>query len=454
MQLGLNVPVNLFLKGTYEDRDLKSATMGDISFDIKFRVLNPERAAGFGLALVPTITFPTGNASDFSGSGSFGGLVRVAMDYRVWRMMFALNLGYGLRADRSIRNVNLGSELFFNAGASYNFIDPLTFTLEVVGATSAREPFSNKAEGPVELIASLKAEVIDGLHLVAGGGAGLTVGVGSPDARAFLGVSWAPEVRDTDGDGIIDELDQCPLEPEDFDGFQDEDGCPDLDNDQDGIPDRLDSCPNEPEDFDGFLDEDGCPDPDNDQDGIPDTQDKCPNQPEDFDGFQDEDGCPDPDNDGDGIPDTIDKCPNEPETYNGFEDQDGCPDEALIELKKDFIQIKDKVYFDFNKDTIQPRSFELLNQIAELLKGRPDIGKVLIGGHTDAKGKDLYNLNLSQRRADSVMRYLIDRGVDPSRLKAQGFGRNQPVATNDTEEGREKNRRVEFLILEQGQRQP
>src|SRR5271157_1290188 len=98
---------------------------------------------------------------------------------------------------------------------------------------------------------------------------------------------------DSDGDGIPDDVDQCPDVPEDKDGFQDEDGCPDFDNDNDGIFDAQDMCPNEPEDFDGFQDEDGCPDNDNDGDGIPDKLDKCPNKPEDIDGYQDDDGCPD-----------------------------------------------------------------------------------------------------------------------------------------------------------------
>jgi len=149
--------------------------------------------------------------------------------------------------------------------------------------------------------------------------------------------------RDSDHDGISDSRDKCPFQPEDFDGFQDEDGCPDPDNDGDGIPDLRDKCPNQAEDFDGFQDEDGCPDPDNDGDGIPDLRDKCPNQAEDFDGFQDEDGCPDPDNDHDGICDpwvaqqglsakyaavckATDKCPDQAEDFDGFQDGDGCPD--------------------------------------------------------------------------------------------------------------------------------
>ncbi|MGE5185794.1 MAG: hypothetical protein ACM31C_27225, partial [Acidobacteriota bacterium] len=169
--------------------------------------------------------------------------------------------------------------------------------------------------------------------------AALIVGTGQGGARGndfhvMTGLIWAPQpagtahpgAGDRDGDGIPDGMDACPDDPEDKDGFQDEDGCPDVDNDGDGIPDSQDKCPNDPEDKDGFQDQDGCPDPDNDNDGIPDSQDKCPNDPEDKDGFQDDDGCPDPDNDGDGVPDAQDQCPNEPEDKDGFEDDDGCPD--------------------------------------------------------------------------------------------------------------------------------
>jgi hypothetical protein len=161
----------------------------------------------------------------------------------------------------------------------------------------------------------------------AGVGLGTTDAVGAPAWRGGVEVRFEPTpTADADGDGIPDVRDQCPFEPEDRDGFEDADGCPDPDNDGDGIPDAVDKCPDEPEDRDNWQDEDGCPDPDNDGDGIPDVLDKCPYEPEDKDGFSDEDGCPDPDNDNDGIPDDLDKCPDEPEDRDGFEDADGCPD--------------------------------------------------------------------------------------------------------------------------------
>jgi OmpA-OmpF porin, OOP family len=256
-----------------------------------------------------------------------------------------------------------------------------------------------------------------------------------------------PKEGDRDGDGYADAVDKCPDEPEDFDGFEDEDGCPDLDNDGDGIPDTLDKCPDEPEDFDGFEDEDGCPDPDNDGDGIPDALDQCPNEPEDFDGFQDEDGCPDPDNDGDGIPDELDQCPNDPEDFDGDRDEDGCPDLAA-KVDPCAIKLDDKIMFDFGKSSIDSVKFgdknrKLLDEVYQILKTNPDI-TIEIGGHTDSKGSDSSNQKLSQRRVESVREYLVGKGVSPSRITAKGYGEGVPVDTNRTAEGRENNRRVEF----------
>jgi len=255
-----------------------------------------------------------------------------------------------------------------------------------------------------------------------------------------------PKRGDRDGDGIPDDIDKCPNEPEDKDGFQDEDGCPDPDNDHDGIPDALDKCPNDPEDFDGFQDQDGCPDLDNDHDGIPDALDKCPNDPEDFDGFQDQDGCPDPDNDGDGIPDNIDKCPNEPETFNHYKDEDGCPDEVPPEVKK-FTGVIEGINFKTASAEILPGSFAILDRALKVLQDFPEVN-LEISGHTDSKGKADYNLGLSQRRADSVKLYFVSRGIASSRLTSVGFGKDRPIADNSTASGRATNRRTEFRLID------
>jgi outer membrane protein OmpA-like peptidoglycan-associated protein len=227
---------------------------------------------------------------------------------------------------------------------------------------------------------------------------------------------------DQDGDGLNDDVDECPADPEDKDGFEDEDGCPDFDNDKDGIPDH------------------------------PEKTDQCPNDPEDKDGFQDEDGCPDADNDGDGIPDhpePEDKCPNEagpPDSPQGK----GCPRKyKLVKINRETkrIEIKQKVHFKTAKWTILPKSFKLLSDVAQVLKDFPSM-KVSIEGHTDSRGGDAYNQRLSEKRANSVREHLINRhDIDSERLQAIGYGETKPIASNRTARGREANRRVEFRIV-------
>jgi outer membrane protein OmpA-like peptidoglycan-associated protein len=262
--------------------------------------------------------------------------------------------------------------------------------------------------------------------------------------------------NDPDKDGIVGDADKCPNEPEDKDGFQDEDGCPDPDNDGDGIPDTADKCPNEAEDKDGFQDDDGCPDPDNDGDGIPDAADKCPNEPEDKDGFQDEDGCPDPDNDGDGVLDANDKCPTEPETKNGFQDEDGCPDEIPQKLKQ-FTGVIQGINFRTGDAALQTTSNTTLDKAVAVLKEFGDL-KLEIQGHTDdqplkAGSKFADNQALSQARAETVKAYFVAKGIDESRLIAKGYGDTVPLEAPAGLKGgklnaaRAKNRRVEFKLV-------
>jgi outer membrane protein OmpA-like peptidoglycan-associated protein len=268
------------------------------------------------------------------------------------------------------------------------------------------------------------------------------------DREGFEDEDGCPD-PDNDQDKILDVDDQCPNDPEDYDQFEDENGCPDPDNDQDKILDVDDQCPNKPEDMNGVADEDGCPEVDTDGDGLLDPNDKCPKDPEDKDEFEDEDGCPDPDNDQDRILDVDDKCPLEPEVWNGYKDEDGCPDKALITVTCEKIEIHQKVYFKFNSDKIMSKSFKMLNQIAAVLASRADLKKIRVEGHTDSKGSDEYNLDLSKRRAASVLNYLVGKGVASERLVSEGYGESRPIASNDTSKGRAENRRVEFMIIEQ-----
>lgn len=216
------------------------------------------------------------------------------------------------------------------------------------------------------------------------------------------------------------------------------------DRDGDGIPDEVDQCPDVAEDLDGFEDIDGCPDFDNDKDGIYDAQDQCPNVPEDRDGFMDTDGCPDLDNDKDGIPDSVDNCPNNPETINGFKDADGCPDEKPQEIKQTLI-LKG-VNFKTASAELLEESYYVLETVFNSLEAYPDI-RIEIGGHTDNQGSSDYNLALSYDRAKSVMEYFVMRGINQSRVVARGYGKDRPIASNATPDGRAKNRRVEVVPL-------
>ena len=217
------------------------------------------------------------------------------------------------------------------------------------------------------------------------------------------------------------------------------------DSDGDGIPDDMDRCPKDPEDRDAFEDQDGCPELDNDKDGIPDTSDKCPADAEDKDGYQDDDGCPDADNDGDGIPDTADKCPTKAETVNGYQDDDGCPDEVPVAVKK-FTGIIEGINFKTNSAEILPGSFALLDRAVKVLQDYPDVN-LEISGHTDSRGKPDYNRDLSHRRAESVRTYFVNRGIAPERLQAIGYGMDRPIADNISAGGRSRNRRTEFRLI-------
>ncbi len=279
----------------------------------------------------------------------------------------------------------------------------------------------------------------------------------SPPARCRVrgvAVAETPTLQDRDGDGIMDDQDRCPEVPEDMDGIEDTDGCPEgLDSDNDGIPDAQDLCLVEAEDMDGYLDADGCPEPDNDLDGVADEVDQCAKEPEDIDGYQDEDGCPDLDNDSDSITDATDRCPNEP----GTESEQGCPKSyPNVEVTNTAIRIHQKVHFDFNRARIRAVSFPLLNTVAQVLKDYPNIA-VEVQGHTDSRGLDEFNLKLSEARAQAVRDYLVQQGVAVTRLTAHGYGEAQPIESNRTAVGRAANRRVEFIrtdsdaVRQQGQ---
>lgn len=236
-------------------------------------------------------------------------------------------------------------------------------------------------------------------------------------------------ISDSDKDNVADAQDKCPNTP--AGAIVDSTGCP-VDSDKDGVADGLDKCPNNP--AGALVDNTGCP-VDSDKDGVQDYKDKCPNTPENT--KVDSVGCT-LDSDKDGIIDAIDQCPN---TLPGVEvNEVGCP----IHKKEDLSQLRKGIQFKLNSAELTKKSFGTLNDIADLMN-KHEQAKLEIQGHTDSKGTQEYNQNLSERRAQAVADYLIKKGIATDRVRAIGYGSTRPIADNKTKTGREANRRVELV---------
>jgi len=506
LAVGLDIPVDLaagdaqvqdnktaqngkaVLPGQWGTNQLDSQNLGYLAAHAKWRLLKVEK--GLGIAVAAQIgDNPTDAPQNAAADPGFWYWPEVIVERRFGRtgqLKIDLNAGYrGHTGSGTVLNLkdgtyNDGNLITFGGGLSYRVLDPLDLVAETYGTYLTSSGSSADVRLSNEAVGGIKVFVERNSYLMLGGGAGYTKGFEAADIRAFIGFIWEPSIGDRDGDGIKDDVDKCPDEPEDFDGFQDVDGCPDPDNDNDGIPDvddrcpdipgprethgcpsqdgngdrdgdgildKNDKCPDEPEDKDGFQDADGCPDPDNDKDGIPDKQDQCPNDPEDKDGFQDADGCPDPDNDKDGIPDVIDKCPNEPETFNGFQDEDGCPDKGSVIIQENNIIILDKIKFETGSAKILPESDPILDAVTSAIVHHPEFLLLEVAGHADERGDDALNLRLTQARVNSVMAALIHRGVPADHLRSKGYGEYCPEDPAHTPAAYDANRRVEFKIV-------
>lgn len=461
-----------------------------------------ENPGGFSIGMLADISLGNGNADNYQG-GTFSAEPRLLVGYGFGnRASISANVGYQMRDLAQIANISEDDAVTYGLAADVGvgrlrgerhlmYIVP-----EVYGKTVVGEDMEFYEESPLEGVLGLKFFPTEAMLIQAGAGAGIIPGFAAPDWRVFAGLAFSPRIGDRvkdadkdgipddtdncpldpnpdqadtdrdglgdacdddiDGDGILNEADQCPYEKEDFDGFQDNDGCPDPDNDNDGVLDGVDNCPNTPNADQADLDRDGkgdvCDD-DVDGDGVPNNSDNCPRvanpDQSDIDGDGKGDLCDD-DIDGDRIPNDRDKCPNEPETYNAFEDEDGCPDKGEdIVVERCSINLQGAtIEFSTNSDRIRPASYPLLNRIARVLQTRDDISRIRIEGHTDSRGRVAYNQTLSEKRAASVMKYLVEQGgVSQGRLESAGYGPSRPIDTNDTNEGRQRNRRVEFNFI-------
>ncbi len=463
-QIGFELPVVLFQDRrlgseilTGEPPALSSLGLGNLRLVPKAQLLNTEDH-GVDLAVLAGFTVPMGNGGAFLGDDGFGFQPEVALSRSFGALRVAGNLGAALRRTHTLLNIQVQSELSAQVAAGYRLDGPdgpglpMELALALSGNIAAGRPLALRDESALEMRGMATYDVSKPVQVFLGGGLGLSRGWGTPDWRLFAGVRThgvlefpAPVVAavaapvDSDGDGMIDEEDMCPRQAEDMDGFEDSDGCPDDDNDKDGVADASDTCPLQAEDVDGFEDSDGCPDDDNDKDGLADAQDACALEA----GPVENEGCPDKDKDGDTVVDRLDECPDVP----GPVDNKGCARNAKVKLVGSRIEFEGVIHFDTAKDVIQQRSFELLDGVLTVIKAHPELGRIRVEGHTDSQGRLEMNMDLSQRRAQSVVRYLVERGIEEQRLLPEGFGPNRPVADNGTPEGRAQNRRVEFHIV-------
>ena len=470
-----SLPVNLVMGGVGAAQlptgvaGADGAGLGDLGLGARARLFG-ERGETFALALQVGFGLPTAMWSNAAQrySGEQGLVVHPELIGELrfeggWRV--TLDLGARLRATDQARLVTSGlsvsHELTYGLGLTIPIWSDaegrsLTGHVEAFGAGTF-EAFGSRELSPLEGLLGLRGQPICGLVLGLAAGTGLTRGYGSPDFRGVLSIGFsdsqcasAPSVTpatgpaDTDGDGILDPDDRCPTDPEDRDGFEDDDGCPDPDNDGDTILDADDACVNHAEDVDRFEDTDGCPEPDNDRDGVLDASDACPLEAEDFDRFEDTDGCPEPDNDRDTVLDPDDECPLAP----GRPEDHGCPRAVRLDIETGRIFILQRVEFATNRDVILDRSFPILEEVRAVLAANPQLVRVRIEGHTDDRGRDPANLDLSRRRAASVTRWLVEHGIAAARIEAWGCGEVLPIETNRTDEGRQANRRVEFHIVD------
>lgn len=478
--LFVGIPVNFVMDGRSQPGywAADGAGLSDVYAGLRLRIFG-ERNDVFAAAVQLAATFPTANlASPASASATLGapnsgqhysgdqGVVFVPELLLEVRPLagFSItgNIGARLRLDDRARlpSLSVSQELTFALGVTIPFIrdrgtNLFSGHLEAFG-TSSFDSFGQSSTTPFEALAGVRIQPIDGLFVGAAGGPGIVRGYGSPLYRLIGTIGWAEPVTavgpaastpDTDRDGLDDLEDGCPSEPEDQDGFEDDNGCPDVDNDGDGVLDAADQCPNEAEDVDGFADEDGCIEPDNDGDGILDDRDGAPLEPEDQDGFQDADGIPDVDNDGDGVMDVDDACPLAPGRPSTTQGENGCPTTIQFDPDSGTIRILQRIEFASGRDTLLPSATPILEEVRAVLAVNPQIIVMRVEGHTDDRGADRRNLELSARRAQAVRRWLSEQGIEAERLSAFGCGELHPIESNRSGDGRQANRRVEFHVV-------
>ncbi|WP_437682751.1 OmpA family protein [Sorangium sp. So ce131] len=481
--------------------ELRAPEIGDLRFGARLRVLG--RDAGpiqFGIG--GYLFAPTGSPAQYTGDTDLHGAFHASLGGRMgsarstfsflWNASAGVDVVGGANRPQSLTfggaaGVLIGGDLL-QLGAEAYGAAPLGDDLLLSSAPVQRDDAGVNAE----LLFGAKLRVLDGLTFGAAVGPALTNAIGTPPVRAVGMIGWAPlpkapeeraataaHARDKDDDGIDDDIDACPDVKGDPSPDPAKDGCPPADRDGDTVLDIDDACPTTPGDRSADATQNGCPG-DSDDDGFHDGIDACPgvrggasDDPKqvgcpsdaDGDGIVDasdacpkakgpasedpkRNGCPD-DPDGDGIRAAADACPNERGQPDPDPRQNGCP--KFVRVSADEITTSKPVQFivygKTRAETVDPVSDEILYEVRDAIQQNPDIELVEVQGHTDDSGSEEYNLRLSQERADAVLSWLVAAGVPRERLVAKGYGFEHPLGDNRVKTGRQKNRRVQFMII-------
>tara|TARA_B100000575_G_scaffold268829_1_gene248047 strand:- start:686 stop:2263 length:1578 start_codon:yes stop_codon:yes gene_type:complete len=427
LRVGLDVPV--VLAATSDIADTQGG-VGDVAVDLRGTILDP-MTAPIGIAVATRFGAPTASVDLPIGGSGLAYETSLIVDKRFGSTLAAVNIGYRGRPPTELDNITIDDQLATRVGLGYEISPRVGVSGDVVGYVLPSD-FANEAGGAWEGLIGGWYRPSD-IVIRVGAGSGLSQGIGTSAYRTMLSVGWEPEVQlDSDSDGMLNSADQCPDEPEDLDGFEDNDGCPDELN-----PVRL-----------LFRDPYGYP--------IDDLVVLLENED---DGSEVKGEARFNENLTPGIWNVSASAAGFYEFEDDFTVEEGTavdrvfvlnPQVSLpkVRVTRRAIRITDKIYFETNSATIKFESFALLDAIAATMLSNPSVRRVRVEGHTDSRASDAYNLTLSQDRSEAVREYLIRQGVPSDRLNAVGRGEREPLDARENPDAWELNRRVEFIIEE------
>ena len=498
-RLGIDValPVYWFSLGASDPflpvRAYGSPVLGDTRVGVRVRLFGEAARDPISVHLGATGHLGFLGVSDPGRSTSDGGFrarVFAVAAGTFQALRWSVTAGYHARPGLEATYAAIGSSVFANAALGVMVArERALFGLDAAFATDVDAAFQS-GRTAIELLAVARALLADNaLQFGVGVGPGLTRAAGTPTLRATFAISYTPPLAAARAARAVDDEPHVvvhdaggishasaspapapsapfatasgvpnptePSNPQDVQGFcaiAGGAGCSVSDRDGDHVFEPIDQCPDEAAGQFPNPERVGCPDGDRDHDTVTDHRDQCIDEPRTDDPDPSRLGCPLPDRDRDRIADAVDHCPDQPGAPHPNPTLNGCP--GLVQLDAGILRILQPVFFAQGRDRIEPRSFPVLQGVVDALQARTDIRHVIIEGHTDDVGNDELNVDLSQRRAAAVLRWLVERGADPSRLHAQGLGPSRPLAPvtrgmtraqiNAT---RARNRRVQFEVV-------